>query len=343
MAAIIAETTRGGITESVHHGVVVAVDAAGAIVASAGDPEHVVFFRSSAKPFQAIPVVESGAADAFGFTPAELALCCASHAGSPAHQRQVAAMLAKLGLAPDDLQCGCTLPMDEQEAARMTLGETPRTPLACDCSGKHAGMLAVIAHEGLSPHDYLDPAHPLQRRVLAIMADVMRVPEEAIVLGTDGCSLPTFGGPMRAFAAAYAALAAPDQVPTGAGREHAAALHRLRSAMTAHPENVSGHGHFVTDIMAMSGGRIAAKSGAEGLICLAVPERELGIAIRVLDGSFRVHPDVTLETLKQLDILDAPTRDAILARHSPELRNHNGRLVGEIRPVFTLRTPALVA
>ena len=343
MAAIIAETTRGGISESVHHGVVVAVDAAGETVASVGDPEQVVFFRSSAKPFQAIPVVDSGAADAFGFTPAELALCCASHAGSPAHQRQVAAMLAKLGMTPDDLQCGCTLPMDEPEAARMTLGETPRTPLACDCSGKHAGMLAVIAHEGLSRHDYLDPAHPLQRRILGIMAEVMRIPEETIVLGTDGCSLPTFGAPVRAFAAAYAALAAPDRVPASAGREHAAALNRLRTAMVSHPENVSGHGHFVTDVMAMSGGRIAAKSGAEGLICLAVPERELGIAIRILDGSFRVHPDVALESLKQLDILDAPTRDAILARHSPELRNHNGLLVGEIRPVFTLRTPALVA
>ena len=110
MPVAIAETTRGGITESVHHGVVVAVDATGEVIASAGDPETVVFFRSSAKPFQAIPVIESGAADAFGFTPAELALCCASHEGSPEHQRQVAAMLAKIGMSPADLQCGCPLP-----------------------------------------------------------------------------------------------------------------------------------------------------------------------------------------------------------------------------------------
>ena len=343
MPAVIAETTRGRITESVHHGVVVAVDAAGDVVASVGDPEHVVFFRSSAKPFQAIPVVESGAADAFGLTPAELALCCASHAGSPEHQRQVAAMLAKIGMTPDDLQCGSPLPMDEAEAARMTLGEIPRTPLACDCSGKHAGMLAVIAHEGLSRHDYLDPAHPLQRRILAIMAEVMRVPAASIILGTDGCSLPTFGAPMRAFAAAFAALAAPERVPIGAGQEHAAALNRLRAAMTAHPGNVAGPGHFVTDLMAMSDGRVAAKSGAEGLICLAVPERQLGIAIRVLDGSFRAHPDVALETLRQLGILAAPTRDAILARHPPELRNHNGWLVGEIRHAFEPKGAAVRA
>ncbi len=341
MPAAIAETTRGRITESVHHGLVVAVDASGGLVASVGDPEQMIYFRSAAKPFQAIPVIESGAADAFGVTPAELALCCASHEGSPEHQRQVAVMLAKIGMSPADLQCGCPLPMDETEAARVILGETARSPLQCDCSGKHVGMLATIAHEGLSGHDYLDPAHPLQQRILGIMAEVMRMPEQDVVLGTDGCSLPTFGAPVRTFATAFAALAAPERVPHGAGREHAAALNRLREAMTAYPENVAGHGQFVTDLMALGDGRIVAKSGAEGLICLAVPERELGIAIRVLDGSFRVHPDVTIAALEQLDILDAATRDAILQRHSPELRNHNGRLVGEIRPVFRLERAAV--
>jgi L-asparaginase II len=176
----------------------------------------------------------------------------------------------------------------------------------------------------------------LQQRILAIMAEVMRMPAGAIDLGTDGCSLPTFGAPLRAFATAYAALAAPERVPRGAGRAHAVALARLRAAMTAHPENVSGHGELVTDLMALSDGRVVAKSGAEGLICLAVPERELGIAIRVLDGSFRAHPVVVVAALAQLGILDPAIRDALLARHSPELRNHNGRLIGEIRPVFRL-------
>lgn len=343
MPVAIAETTRGGTVESVHHGVVVAVDAHGDVVASAGDPETVVFFRSSAKPFQAIPVIESGAADAFGFSPAELALCCASHEGSPEHQQQVAAMLDKIGMSSTDLQCGCVFPGDESEAARVILGAIDASPLQCDCSGKHAGLLATIAHEGLSRHDYLDPAHPLQQRILGLMAEVMRVPEETIVLGTDGCSLPTFGAPVQAFATAYAALAAPERVPERSGRKHAAALDRLRAAMIAHPENVAGHGQFVTDLMALGAGRVAAKSGAEGLICLAVPERGLGIAIRVLDGSFRTHAAVTVAALEQLEILDAATRDAILERHSPELRNHNGRLVGEIRAAFQLERAAVVA
>ena len=343
MPTAIAETTRGGIPESVHHGVVVAVDARGEVVASAGDPAQVVFFRSSAKPFQAIPVIESGAADAFGFTPAELALCCASHAGSPDHQHQVAAMLAKIGLSPADLHCGCPLTGDEQEAARIVLGLVERTPLQCDCSGKHAGMLATIVLEGLSRDDYLDPGHPLQRRILGIMAEVMRVPVDSIVLGTDGCSLPTFGAPMRAFATAFAALAAPEEVPAGAGREHAAALNRLRQAMVSHPVNVSGEGDLVASLMELSAGRVAAKTGAEGLLCLAVPEHEMGIAIRVTDGTYRAHAVLAVAALEQLGILDPNTREAILAQQTPELRNHNGRLVGEIRPVFRLARPAVVA
>ena len=343
MPVAIAETTRGGITESVHYGVVVAVEVTGEVIASAGDAETVYFFRSSAKPFQAIPVIESGAAGAFGFTPAELALCCASHEGSPEHQRQVETMLAKIGMSSANLQCGCSLPMNEPEASRVTLGGVEPSPLHCDCSGKHAGMLATIVHEGLSHHDYLDPAHPLQQRILGIMAEVLRMPAATIVPGTDGCSLPTFGAPLRAFATAYATLAAPEHAPGGSGHEHAAAIDRLRAAMVTHPENVAGHGQLVTDLMALSDGRLAVKSGAEGLICLAVPERRLGIAIRVMDGSFRTHAAVTVAALRQLGILDAATGDAILERHSPQLRNHNGRLVGEIRPVFHLEGAVAVA
>ena len=340
MPTVIAETIRGGIVESIHHGVVVAVDTRGEVAASAGNPDHVVFFRSSAKPFQAIPLIESGAADAYGFTPAELALACASHYGSPEHKRQVAAMLAKIGLSETDLRCGCPLPIDADEAARIVTGAVAPSPLQCDCSGKHAGMLATIVHERGSTDDYLDPNHPLQRRILGVMSEVLRTPREEIALGVDGCSLPTFGAPLRAFATAFAALAAPTSVPVDCGRDHAAALDRLRAAMTAHPENVSGHGDLVTDLMDISGGRIVAKSGAEGLICLAVPERGLGIAVRILDGSFRVHPEVVLATLAQLDILDAAAREAIAARHSPQVRNHNGWLVGEYRPAFRLKVAA---
>jgi L-asparaginase II len=333
---VLAEVTRGGAVESVHHGVIVVVDAAGEIVAAAGDPERFAYFRSSAKPFQAVPLVESGAADRFGFTPAELALCCASHHAEPRQQQAVATMLAKLDLEPMALQCGCPLPADRDEAARIVAGLVPRSPLQCDCSGKHTGMLATCRHLGYPLDDYLDRDHPVQRRIRSVLAELLRLPEAELRLAPDGCSVPTFGAPVRAFATAFAALAAPERTPAGAGREHAVALNRLRAAMIAHPENVAGTGDLVTDLMELAGGRVAAKSGAEGLFCFAAPERGLGVAIRILDGSYRAHAVVAAAVLEQLELLDPATIAALLERQSPILRNHNGWRIGEIRPAFRL-------
>jgi L-asparaginase II len=338
VTAILAEVTRGGAVESVHAGTIAVVDTDGRLVASTGDPDTFAYFRSSAKPFQAIPLVESGAADAFGFTPAELALCCASHHAEPHHQREVAAMLAKLGLTESALQCGIPLPGDEEEAGRVVAGLVPRSPLQCDCSGKHTGMLATCLHLGYPIDSYLEPDHPAQRTIRGVIAEVCRVPECNLRLATDGCSVPTFGTSIRAFATAYAALAQPERVPKDAGGRHQGALNRLRSAMLAHPENVAGTGSLVTDLMALSGGRIAAKSGAEGLICLALPERGLGVAIRIADGSFRAHDVVVPAVLEQLEVIDPATIAALVARHRPEILNHNRRHVGDLRAAFRLQS-----
>lgn len=336
MTEMLAELTRGGEVESVHAGSIAVVDASGRLVASAGNPDRFAYFRSSAKPFQAIPLVESGAADAFGFTPAELALCCASHYGEPRHQAAVAAMLAKVGLTANDLQCGIPYPGDADEAARIRVGLVDPSPLQCDCSGKHTGMLATAVHLGYPVASYLDPEHPVQRTIRGVVAEVCRVPAHDLRFATDGCSVPTFGAPLRAFAAAFAALAAPEQTPAGAGREHAAALNRLRTAMTSYPENVAGTGDFITDLMRCAGGTVAAKTGAEGLVCLAVPKRGLGIAIRVADGTYRAHGVIAIGVLEQLQLVDPAVIAAVREQHSPQLRNHNGRHVGDLRAAFSL-------
>ncbi|CAN5893238.1 asparaginase [soil metagenome] len=333
----LAVVTRADRVESVHAGTIVVADASGRTIASVGNPETIAYFRSSAKPFQAIPLIESGAADAFKFTDAELALCCASHHAEPRHQQQVAAMLGKIGLSIETLQCGISLPGDQAEAARVQTGVVAPSPLQCDCSGKHTGMLAVCVHLGYSVTDYLDMHHPLQVHIRQIMAEVLRVPSGSIAMARDGCSLPTFGASIRSFAQAYATLAA----PSGSGSGHAAALDRLRHAMMTHPENVSGTGSFVTGIMEIGGGRIVAKTGAEGLICLGVPDASVGIAIRVADGSFRVHPEVVAETLRQLGLMDELFFSTVIERHPSTLLNHNGWEVGEIRPSFTLSMSAV--
>jgi len=320
----LAEVTRGGEVESVHDGTIVVVNVAGDVIAAAGDPEQFAYFRSSAKPFQALPVVESGAADRFGFTAAELALCCASHNGDQGHQDQVAAMLAKLGLDPSALQCGIP---------HAYFGDLAITPLQCDCSGKHTGMLASCLQKGYPIESYLLPTHPLQIEIRGLVGELCRVDPESLTLATDGCSVPTFGTAIKGFALAFASLAAPEAAPGGA---HALALDRLREAMIAAPANVAGEGDLVTILMDVGSGQLVAKSGAEGLICLGVPAKRIGIAIRIADGSFRAHAAVVTALLRQLDLVDNAIIEAILAAHSLELRNHNGIHVGDIRAAFSL-------
>lgn len=329
MVEVLAEVVRGGRVESVHHGSIAVVDTGGRIVAEAGDPGQFLYFRSSAKPFQAIPLVESGAADAFGLTPAELALCCASHSGTVRHQEQVATLLAKLGLDQTALQCGAPFPYDPKTGALVGAGQLPRSPLGCDCSAKHSGMLATCLHVGLPIDSYLEPDHPLQRQILGLIAELCEIPTGSIPVAIDGCSLPTFGGRLSDFARAWAHLAAPTA--------HAAALTRLRSAMISHPENVAGEGMLDTDLIRAGRGALVAKTGAEGLICLALPERGLGVAIRIADGSFRALRVVVEATLRALGAVDEATLATILPVEDRELRNHNKLLVGEIRATSALR------
>jgi L-asparaginase II len=199
-------------------------------------------------------------------------------------------------------------------------------------------MLAASLQLGYPIENYLDPDHPLQQLIKEIIAEVCRVPSSDIVMGTDGCSLPTFGASLRSFATAYATLAAPEEAPANAGREHAEALNRLRSAMTAHPENVAGEGDLVTNLMAVSKGAITAKTGAEGMLCMAIPSQGLGIAIRVADGSYRSHPEIAFAILEQLNLVGSSVIAELRERHPSEIRNHNGRIVGEMRPAFQLTT-----
>lgn len=326
--AVLCEITRGDQVESIHYGSIAVVDGAGELVHEVGDPDQFLYFRSSAKPFQAIPVIESGAADRFGFTPGDLALCCASHHAELGHQQQVLAMLAKLGLDDSALQCGAPLPSDEDEMAKVISGERPRSPLQCDCSGKHTGMIAACLQLGYPIDNYLDPNHPLQVQIKALVAEVCHIPVEALVMATDGCSLPTFGATLRDFARSYAELAQPTM--------HQAALNRLREAMIEVPENVSAQHSLVTDLMRVGNGRIVAKSGAEGLICFGLPEQGLGIAVRVLDGSFRAHPVIVAQVLKDLGVLSNAELDQLIPEDDIVIFNHNRRRVGRRQAAFSL-------
>jgi L-asparaginase II len=336
MATSLAEIIRGSVTESVHFGHVAVVDATGQVVAGAGDTGTEIFFRSSAKPFQALPLVVSGAADAFGFTSEELALACASHNGTERHQSIVSSMLDKAGLEEDDLRCGHRLPLDETEKARIVLGQKPATQVQCECSGKHAGMLAVCKHLGWPLDGYLEPDHPLQVEIRSIVAGACDVPDESFVLATDGCSLPTFGAPLDAFARAYAKLADPRAGWGDPDPESRNALDRLREAIGRHPELVSGDGEIDTVIMQETSGRVIAKLGAEGLLCMAIPGHRLGIAITAIDGFERSLGPAALAALEQLEVLDSPVLASLREQLCPPIETFTGTPVGETRPVLVL-------
>jgi L-asparaginase II len=243
--APLAAITRGALVESIHRGRLVVCDPEGDVLEAVGDPEAYIYARSAAKPFQALPLVLSGAADAFGLTDRELAVVCASHNAEKPHLAAVRSILEKAGLTEDDLQSGAHLPLYESAADQLIRsGEEPR-PIHGNCSGKHAGMIAVCVHEGYETATYLDLAHPLQRRILGLIAEVCGLRDDEVLVAGDNCGVPAFALPLRSFATGLARIA------TGKALSDELALAALRigDAMREHPFMVAGTGRFDTELM----------------------------------------------------------------------------------------------
>ncbi|MFZ5471317.1 MAG: asparaginase, partial [Myxococcota bacterium] len=274
------EAIRSEQVESVHRVSVAVVDESGRRVASAGQSDLCTFWRSAAKPFQALPMVQDGAAARFGFASRELALACASHSSEPMHREVCRGMLERLGLSESALACGPHPPLSPVVAAQLAKEGASPTSMWSNCSGKHAGMLALALHRGWPVAGYERQGHPLQERVLAEVSRWTGVPPKDIGLGVDGCTAVCFALPLAAMATAYARF--------GVSDEPAAA--KLREAMWTHPELVAGTGRLCTDLMTAARGRVLAKVGAEGIYCAALPERRLGVALKVEDGDGRCSP-----------------------------------------------------
>jgi L-asparaginase II len=339
-AAPLAEVWRGRIVESRHRGHVAAVDGDGRLVARLGEPETVTYLRSSAKPFQAIPLVASGAAERFGFGPREIAVACGSHSGEPVHEETVAGMLEKIGLDASALKCGTHEPFSPRATRELRQrGESPRV-LQNNCSGKHTGMLALALHLGAPTETYDQPDNPVQRAILRAVSQFSDLPETEIAAATDGCGVPVFGLPVRALALMYARLAAPG---AGLGAATRSAAARITAAMTGAPEMVGGtRERLDTEMMRVTNGRIVSKIGAEGvytvgvLACERFP-RGLGLALKIEDGEDRrARPTVVIESLRQLGALDAGASEKLEPYASFTIRNHNGDAVGEVRAAFEL-------
>jgi len=324
---VLIEVLRGRSVESRHAGAFAVVDADGSVVLSAGDIARPVFPRSAVKVIQALPLIESGAADRYGLEDAELALACASHSGEPAHVAAAAAMLRKAGLAPDCLECGTHWPSNSGAARALArAGEEP-SALHNNCSGKHAGFLCTACATGHAPAGYVRAEHPVQEMVREALGSVTGAPLSPEDRGTDGCSIPTYPIPLRAMARGFARIGSGE----GLGTARTAAAQRLRAAVAAHPFMVAGTGRADTRIMEALGARAFVKVGAEGVHCAALPELGLGIAIKCDDGAGRGAELVMATLLRRLLPLDDAAREALRSLAEPVLRNWNGIEVGSLR------------
>jgi L-asparaginase II len=334
------EVTRGGITESRHRGHIVAVEPDGAVAAYLGAPATVTYLRSSAKPHQAIPLLVSGAADRFGFNEKEIALACASHSGEPIHTAVAASMLRKIGLGPEALKCGVHEPFSPEVARQLReRGEAPNI-LQNNCSGKHAGMLALALHLGAPTETYDEPTNPVQLAIGKTVSQFSDIPIEDIAVGTDGCGVPVFGITVKAMALMYARLVS---TPADYDEPTRNACARIVSAMTTYPELIGGTSDRLdTEIMRAAPGGLVSKVGAEGVYTVGVLPcedwpRGLGLALKIEDGDdHRARPTVVIESLRQLGILKNESLEAVARYAFFPVRNRRGDAVGEVTPEFKL-------
>ena len=323
------EVVRGAVMESRHRVHVAVVDAGGRLRAAGGDPDLVTYWRSAAKPVQALPLVEDGAFDRYGLTLEELAIACGSHSGSAEHVRVAEALLGKAAVTADALACGPHPPFDGEAQRALQEAGLEAGRLHNNCSGKHAGMMVLARAHGWDPDGYQRVEHPVQGRMLAEVSRWTRLPEEAIALATDGCGVVCFALPLRHMALSFAALAA-------AARAGERGPATVVEAMTAHPEMVAGAGRICTDLMRVAGGRLFAKVGAEGVYCVGVPGAELGIALKVEDGAARAVAPAIVAVLRELDLISEDDFGALLPYVLPEIVNTRGEVVGQIRPRLAL-------
>lgn len=325
-AVDLVEIWRGGLLESVHQGHAVVVDEAGEIVQAWGDPDAIVYPRSSAKMLQALPMVESGVAERYGLNSEHLALACASHSAAAIHTDRVQAWLGDLDLEDDAFRCGANWPMDD--TARNAMIKTDATPCRYhnECSGKHCGFLTMTKANGWGP-DYVEVDHPLQ--VLIRQTFEEATGEQSAGHGIDGCSAPNFATSLHGMGRAMAKYASAGSDTRGL------AMARLRDAMMLHPELVANDDRACTRLMRAARGKAAMKTGAEGYFVAMLPEKRLGVALKITDGASRARDCAIAAIMCKLGVLDANDPE-VKAYRNPQIRNFAGLITGDIRPAAAI-------
>jgi L-asparaginase II len=321
------EVTRGNLVESRHRGLAVVVDGDGDVLFSAGDVDSAIFPRSSCKAMQALPLIESGAADAFGFGNRELALSCSSHSGEDAHAELAAAMLAKAGKDVSAMECGAHWSSDQKTIIHQARTLEKPSALHNNCSGKHSGFICTCVHTGTDPKGYVGYDHPLQQELRGIMENLTGATLGPDNCGVDGCSIPTYAVPLKGLAHGFAKMA----TGTALSPERAKASRRLIDACMAEPFFVAGTGRACTRIMEIAPGKIFTKTGAEGVFIAALPEQGIAMAVKCEDGATRAAEAIITALLAKYFEAGSAEQDALLAMANHSMYNWNGIHVGDVR------------
>lgn len=329
---VLVEVLRGDVVESRHRGSVSVVDADGAVVMEAGDVDLPVFPRSAVKAIQALPFVESGAADAYGFGDREIALACASHSGEPGHVELASSMLARAGLDGEALECGAHWPTSQDAMVELARsGGSPRS-LHNNCSGKHSGFLCTCCHMGVDHHGYVAAGHAEQELVREALESVTCAVHEPERRGTDGCSIPTYAVPLKSLAFGFARMATGNGLP----EKRARAARRILTACMAEPFFMSGTGRNDLAVISAGAGRVFVKTGAEGVYCGAIPELGLGIALKCDDGTSRASETAVAAMLASLLSHDEELAEKLRNLAHRPFSNWRGIHVGDLRPAGPL-------
>lgn len=328
VSPLVVEVTRGTMVESRHRAAVAVVDPEGKVVRRWGDVDRPVYGRSAIKPLQALPLIESGAAEHYGLGPAEIALACASHNGEPGHVGPVQAWLDRIGCAIDDLECGAQPPTHDGTIEELIKSGRKPSAIHNNCSGKHTGFLCTARHLSEPTRGYIAYEHPVQQRILGVLEQMTGLRLGDAPRGVDGCGIPVIGIPLGNIAMAMAQLADPQDLPPA----RAAAARRIVAAMTAEPFMIGGTNRFCTKLMKVAGAKIALKGGAEGVYTAALPTLGLGVALKIEDGAGRAAEVAMGQVLRHLGLLEADELRELGNSLTPPVVNRAGRAVGQVQP-----------
>lgn len=324
---VAAEVHRGNSVESYHSASIAVVNADGKITHSFGDPHLVTFSRSSLKPIQTLALISSGAAEKYGLSQKEIAICCGSHNGSDEHRETALSILAKAGNDAEMLQCGTHWPTGMRMKKKFPLAGEDGDPTRNNCSGKHSGFLALAKFLGDEPKDYLARDSKTQTAIRKELSEICEIDADAAPYGIDGCSAPNYALDISKLAYGFLKIA---QATDG---------HRfvVAEAIRAHPEMISGEGRFDLALAQAFPNNVINKVGAEAVQVIAFREPALAIVVKVHDGSTRALYAICIETMRQLDLLDDGAMTHLEKFDKPKIKNHRKIITGEILPVFELK------